>query len=170
MNTDAPRAELNTHFSSPDAEPTSWARVEELLSAPRTFWISTVRPDGRPHVTPLIAVWRDGVLHFATGPAERKALNLARNAEVVLTTGDATWDDGCDVVVEGTAVRITDEDRLRDLAGAWEATYGSFWKFDVRDGAFSGDGGAAWVFGVAPRTVFAFAKGDPSGQTRWRLR
>ncbi len=29
---------------------------------------STVRPDGRPHVTPLLAVWADDALHFCTGP------------------------------------------------------------------------------------------------------
>jgi hypothetical protein len=48
---------------------------------------STVRPDGRPHVTPLIAVWHAGALWFATGPEERKARNLAENPSCVLTPG-----------------------------------------------------------------------------------
>ena len=55
------------------------------------FWITTVRPDGRPHITPLVAVWHDGALHFCTGGEEQKALNLAANANVALTTGTNEW-------------------------------------------------------------------------------
>jgi hypothetical protein len=43
------------------------------LRAAEVFWITTVRPDGRLHVTPLIAARYDGALHFSTGPAEQKA-------------------------------------------------------------------------------------------------
>ncbi|MFE9660255.1 pyridoxamine 5'-phosphate oxidase family protein [Streptomyces sp. NPDC005955] len=169
MSQDTPSAELDADFSSPGAKPTEWSRVEEVLSGAGTFWVSTVRPDGRPHVTPLIAVWWDGALHFATGPGERKALNLAENPEVVLTTGTPAWDAGTDVVVEGRAERVTDEAELQELAGAWQSAYGPDWAFEVREGAFEADGGVAWVFRVPPRTVFAFAKGEPFGQTRWRL-
>jgi Pyridoxamine 5'-phosphate oxidase len=28
------------------------------------FWVSTVRPDGRPHVTPVFAVWMDESSHM----------------------------------------------------------------------------------------------------------
>lgn len=74
-------------FSAPDSTPTPWAAGLEQLRAADTFWLSTVRPDGRPHVTPLIAVWHAGALWFATGPEERKARNLAENPSCVLTTG-----------------------------------------------------------------------------------
>jgi hypothetical protein len=33
-------------------------------------WLSTVRPDGRPHVAPLIAVWVDDALVFCTVRAQ----------------------------------------------------------------------------------------------------
>ena len=46
------------------------------------------RGDGRPHVTPLPAVWSDGALHFCTGPTEQKGVNLAANPACVLTTGN----------------------------------------------------------------------------------
>ncbi|MFB7546034.1 DUF6191 domain-containing protein [Streptomyces sp. NPDC056154] len=39
--------------------------------------MSTVRPDGRPHVTPLIGVWSQSALYFSTGASERKGLNDA---------------------------------------------------------------------------------------------
>ncbi|MFE6337100.1 pyridoxamine 5'-phosphate oxidase family protein [Streptomyces sp. NPDC057798] len=168
-NAREPRASLDTRYSDEAATARPWPEVLALLSAAELFWISTVRPDGRPHVTPLPAVWSEGALHFCTGPEERKARNLAGNAHVVLTTGTNTWDEGYDVVVEGEAVRVTDDSRLRELAAAWEAKYGSFWHFDVREGCFRHGSGHAFVFSVAPRTVFGFGKGEPFSQTRWRF-
>ncbi|MBT2445035.1 pyridoxamine 5'-phosphate oxidase family protein, partial [Streptomyces sp. ISL-36] len=119
--------------------------------------------------SPLIAVWSQGALNFCTGPDERKARNLAANRQVVLTTGTNSLSEGFDLVVEGEAVQVTDETRLRELSEAYVEKYGEDWRFEVRDGAFVGDGGTALVFAVAPRTAFGFAKGDPFGQTRWRF-
>jgi len=62
--------------------------------------------DGRPHVTPLIAVWRTNALRFATGPEERKARNLAENSWCVLTTGRSDLvGRAFDVVLEGRPSR-----------------------------------------------------------------
>ncbi|MFE0512571.1 pyridoxamine 5'-phosphate oxidase family protein [Streptomyces sp. NPDC058964] len=164
-----PQGELDHRYSGGDAVAPAWSEAEELLRAAELYWISTVRPDGRPHVTPLPAVWADGALYFCTGPEERKARNLERNPHVVLTTGTNTWDEGYDLVVEGEAVRVSAEGRLRGLADAWEAKYGPFWHFEVRDGAFHHGGGQAVVFAVSPGTVFGFGKGEPFSQTRWRF-
>ena len=169
MADETPQTRLDTRYSGPGATADSWSQARARIAEAELFWISTVRPDGRPHVTPLPAVWADGALHFCTGPEERKAKNLAANAHVTLTTGNNTWNKGYDLVVEGEAVRVTDEDRLRGLAAAWEAKYGSFWHFEVRDGAFHHGPGDAYVFSVAPRTVFGFGKGEPFSQTRWRF-
>ena len=54
MGADELSAEIHG-FSEPDATPTPWAEGLEVLRAADTYWLSTVRPDGRPHVTPLIA-------------------------------------------------------------------------------------------------------------------
>jgi nitroimidazol reductase NimA-like FMN-containing flavoprotein (pyridoxamine 5'-phosphate oxidase superfamily) len=168
--------ELDARYSSPGAAPATWRQVEEAVTAAATFWLSTARPGGRPHVTPLLAVWDGRALHFCTGPEERKARNLWADRRCVLTTGCHTL-DGLDVVVEGDAVRVTDDGRLRRLAAAWEAKYGPGWRFAVRDGAFrhaeaslrGDDPGEALVYEVVPRVVFAFAKGEPYAQTRFRL-
>jgi hypothetical protein len=40
---------------------------------------------------------------------EQSAYSLVHNDSVALTTGINTWADGLDVVVEGTAVRVTDK-------------------------------------------------------------
>ncbi|MCU1373335.1 MAG: pyridoxamine 5-phosphate oxidase, partial [Actinomycetia bacterium] len=75
-----PVTELDRRFGDPSATATPWAETRRVLETAELFWISTVRPDGRPHVTPLPAVWQDDALHFCTGAAEQKGVNLARNA------------------------------------------------------------------------------------------
>ncbi|MEU8851545.1 pyridoxamine 5'-phosphate oxidase family protein [Streptomyces sp. NPDC048564] len=169
MTDTQPQTRLDGRYSDETATAVPWPEAEKLLAEAELFWISTVRPDGRPHVTPLPAVWSQGALHFCTGPEERKARNLAANPHLVLTTGTNRWDKGYDLVVEGEAVRITDEARLHELAAAWEAKYGSFWHFDVADGCFRHGAGHAYVYSVAPSTVFGFGKGEPFSQTRWRF-
>ena len=168
MPSTAPTTDLHTGFSAPDARPTPWADVVDVLESAELFWISTVRVDGRPHVTPLPAVWRDGALYFCTGPDEQKAHNLRANEQCALTTGDNRWKAGHDVVVEGRAVRVTDDATLRTLAATWETKYDGDWKYDARDGAFHHDVGVAHVFEVRPRKVLSFAKGD-FAQTRFRF-
>ncbi len=163
-----PRAEIDARFSEPDATSTPWREVERVLNEAELFWISTTRRDGAPHVAPLPAVWDDRSLHFCTGAREQKAVNLAGSARCALTTGSNTWKVGLDVVVEGTARQVTDDDRLRHLADRWLAKYGPDWTFTVADGAFHHEGGAALVFAVAPTKVLAFAKGR-FAQTRYRF-
>jgi nitroimidazol reductase NimA-like FMN-containing flavoprotein (pyridoxamine 5'-phosphate oxidase superfamily) len=163
-----PTAELDPRFSMEGVPPTDWAEAQMRLEGAAVFWVSTVRPSGRPHVTPLLAIWLDEALHFCTGPDERKAKNLDRNARCILTTGSNALDEGLDVVVEGDARRTTDDAELQRIADAYEAKYGPDWHFTVHDGAFHHDGGEAYVFAVAPSTAFGFRKGAYS-QTRWRF-
>lgn len=163
-----PETKLDERFSSPDAAATDWDDARKRIEAAELFWISTVRPDGRPHVTPLISVWLDGAAYFCTGPDERKAKNLAQNPNCILTTGCNLLDEGLDVVIEGEAVRINDDAELQRIADSYEAKYGSEWHFDVRNGAFQSGDIEALVFEVAPLTAFGFAKGEYS-QTRWRF-
>ena len=155
-----PTTELDERFSDAGADPTPWADTLAVLESAQLFWISTVRADGRPHVTPLVAVWHDGALHFCTGPREQKAVNLAHGAHVVLTTGCNRWDDGLDVVVEGEARRVTDQVVLGRLAAAWATKWDGSWQFEVTDGGFGQDDeGLALVFAVHPAKVLAFSKG-----------
>jgi general stress protein 26 len=171
MPTTAPAPELDTRFSSPNATPTAWPEARSQLEDAEVYWITTVRPDGRPHVTPLIAVWSGDAMYFCTGPSERKARNLERNRHCILTTGRNSLAEGLDVVVEGDAERVIDDAHLRRLADAYEAKYGEDWRFDVQDGEFrhSSGEGVAFVFEVAPRKAFGFRKGDEFSQTRWRF-
>ena len=170
-----PTAHLDSRFSTHGAGPVAWEEVQRGLGEADLFWVVTVRADGRPHVTPLLAVVLDDVLHFCTGPTEQKAKNLATNPHCSLLTGNGTRLEGLDLVVEGTAVRVTDESLLRRLADEWVRKYGQDWRFEVVDGAFvhaddslrGDDPGSAHVFAVVPRSVFAFGKGEPYSQTRF---
>lgn len=119
-----PVAELDAGFSSRGATPTDWAQGRRHIDEAEVFWISTVRPDGRPHVTPLLAVWHDDAMYFCTGPEERKAKNLRQNPQCILTTGQNGL-DGLDVVVEGRAVEVGDAAELEQVANAYESKYGA---------------------------------------------
>lgn len=168
MATVDPVTELDTRFSGPGAVVTPWEDVRRTIAEAELFWISTVRGNGRPHVTPLPAVWKGDALYFCTGAAEQKGVNLARNGYCALTTGSNAWKAGLDVVIEGNAQRVTDEARLQRLADVWESKYEGDWHFAVANRAFQGEGGEALVFEVKPTKVLAFAKGD-FAQTRYRF-
>ncbi|MFF7251093.1 pyridoxamine 5'-phosphate oxidase family protein [Embleya sp. NPDC008237] len=169
MSKHEPRTDLDARYSDPAAVATPWSEAVTRLATAPVYWLTTVRPEGRPHVTPLLGVWLDDALHFCTGAEERKARNLAANANCVLTTGNNALHEGLDLVVEGEAALLTDHTRLSRLADAYQGKYGPEWHFDVRDGAFQGrDGNRAVVYRVAPTTVFGFGKGTYT-QTRWRF-
>jgi pyridoxamine 5'-phosphate oxidase-like protein len=67
-----PVAELDARFSSEDATAREWSEGRRYLDRAEVYWISTVRLDGRPHVTPLIAVWLYDALYFCTGPTSAR--------------------------------------------------------------------------------------------------
>jgi Pyridoxamine 5'-phosphate oxidase len=156
---------LDTRFSEA-TEPTGWADVDGLLENAELYWLTTVRRDGRPHVTPLVGIWVDGSFVFCTGPGEQKARNLECSGTVAVTTGVNTWQAGLDAVVEGTVERVTGKVGLKALADVYRAKYGDDWDFAVDDEAFDPDNVAAHVFRVIPTKVLAFAKA-PHGQTRF---
>jgi hypothetical protein len=157
-------------FSSPGATPTPWEDTEWALRRIQKFQLCTVRRDGRPHVTPLLAIWALGAMWFTTGDAEQKAENLRANAHCALTSGTDTL-TGVDYVVEGTATLVTDEATREAVATAFEQAYG--WQLTREDGTWHGLGDAARTGNVAlyrvrPDKAFAFAGGSESSQTRYR--
>jgi nitroimidazol reductase NimA-like FMN-containing flavoprotein (pyridoxamine 5'-phosphate oxidase superfamily) len=167
----APVTTFDGRYSDPTATPTPWEETRKALETAELFWISTVRTDGRPHVTPVVAAWVDEAIWFSTGASEVKFANLRANPHVVLTTGCAGWQGGLDVVVEGDAVQVTDDAVLGRVAGAFTARWDGRWRWTARGGAFRDEdgNGEAMAFSVAPVKVFAHAKGDPFGMTVHRF-
>ncbi|MEU4670180.1 pyridoxamine 5'-phosphate oxidase family protein [Amycolatopsis sp. NPDC023774] len=165
----APQTSLGA-FSSPGAGPTPWEETEGALRRIQKFQLCTVRPDGRPHVTPLLAIWALGAMWFTTGDNEQKAKNLSANPHCVLTAGTGTL-TGTDYLVEGTANLVTDQATRETVAAAFEQAYG--WQLTREDGTWYqlGDAvrtGNVQLYRVRPEKGFAFTTGSASSQTRYR--
>jgi hypothetical protein len=163
---------LDTRFSEA-SEAVGWQQVSDALAAAELYWLTTVRKDGRPHITPLVGAWVDDAFVFCTGPEEQKAQNLNHSTSVAVTTGVNTWSDGLDVVVEGAAERVTGLERLTKLADVIREKYNGDLDFTPADDGFGhtdegGDSHIAYVFLVPPVKVLAFAK-SPHGQTTFRF-
>src|SRR5260221_13523192 len=76
-----PDTELSS-FSSEGANPTSWAKGRADLQSAQVYWVSTVRPDGSPHVTPLLGIWLDGRSISAPGLTNAKQRTFRRTRTV----------------------------------------------------------------------------------------
>ena len=155
-----------------DVAPIPWAEARDRLANERFYWLATVHVDGRPHVRPVLAVWVGGALYSSTNPTARKGRNLAGDPRCSVT---ARTDD-LDVVLEGTATRVTDDETLERVAGAYWSKYG--WPVEIRDGAFDAPYGAPTagpppyvVYEIAPVRIFGFGTSDDLGPrtTRWRF-
>jgi general stress protein 26 len=167
-----PITDLDPRFSSPGARPLPWSKARRQLQEAEVLWLSTVTPEGRPHVVPLIAVWLDGALYFSTGEDERKAKNLRLNTHVTIATGPDVLSEALDIVLEGEATIVSDAAKIRRIAKAYVAKYGEGWRLPGIDGVLT--------FEVTPSKAFGFGRRDghiglPSGegemftQTRWRF-
>ena len=153
------------------AAPIPWSRVLKQLVARSggTFWLATTNPDGRPHVAGTGALWVEGKVYFVTGARTRKGRNLALNPECVLSVSLA----GIDLVIEGTAVRVTDRPTLLRLAERYAA---QGWPASVSGTALTAEysapsaGPPPWnLYVFSPTTAFGVATAEPSGATRWRF-
>lgn len=144
--------------------PWSWAsgHLEQAL----TYWISTVRPDGRPHAVPTWAAWLDGRLWFEGGSGTRRARNLAGNPNAVASIH---IDDDAALIVEGTVELSSDPPAA--LAARLVEAYAKYastrWAY-VADPANwrSERGGGLWA--LRPTLVLGWSR-FPDDATRWRF-
>ena len=154
--------------------PLEWSRARDQLAGPplgagRTYFLGTVRPDGRPHAAAIGALWHEGDLYFTSGPGTRKSRNLAANPAATISVGL----DDIDLVLEGEATRVTDAATLEQVAeryrdGGWPATV----EEDAFTAPFSAPsaGPPPWhLYRLDFHTVFGVATAEPHGATRWRF-
>ena len=135
-----------------------------------TCWLSTSNPDGSPHVTGIGAVWTQGTLWFETGPSTRKARNLDHDDRCALSVAL----DGHDLVVEGTAHRVTDPATVAELARLWRQEWPC--RVDESGIALTADfsapsaGPPPWpVYRMDATAMTALATTEPGGATRWNV-
>jgi hypothetical protein len=150
---------------------TPWAQIRDSLAGAGTTWLATVRPDGRPHVVPVGALWVDGAYYVTTGQGTVKGANLAHNPHCVITLSS----HGFDLVFEGEAVKVSDVAKLERIARAYaDQGWPAYVHDGVLDAPFSAPttGPAPYdVYEVPPRMVLAFGTGEEHafGSTRYRF-
>jgi hypothetical protein len=152
--------------------PIPWSRALKALEAAEPqarCFLATTRPDGRPHVAGVGAVWHEGKVYFVSGIGTRKSRNVAQNANCTVAMALT----GLDLVVEGVAELVTDDETLQRLAqryadGGWPARvkYGAF----TYDYSAPSAGPPPWhLYAVTPTTVFGLLASEPGGAMRWRF-
>ena len=159
------------HSGAPDAVATPWEEARRVLETAEVFWLSTVRADGRPHVTPVAAAWLDGALYFGTGSIAQKLKNLRGNPHVVLTTGCNHLATGFDVVVEGDAVPCYDTAAHECFYQQQTVVWGEGWPIQLQGGELWDDSMSEplLLFAVTPSKIFASTRGDQWSTTRYQL-
>jgi hypothetical protein len=161
------------------APPIDWARVGEVLDSTltqgpdtggpnrHTTWLTTINPDGSPHVMPLGVGTVNGTWYFTSGPGTRKSRNLARDPRCVVSVATHPFD----LVLEGTAERVIDQAELQAVADMYVA---DGWPASVAGDALTAEfsapsaGPPPWyVYRVVPTTVFALGTSEPYGAGRF---
>jgi len=158
-----------------------WAAVEARLEQPITMapdtggpnrhscWLATINADGSPHMNGIGAQWVDGAWWFETGERTRKARNVARDPRCTLSVAVHEFD----LVVEGTAEKVTDPATVAKMAEVWAA---GGWPCRVDDSgtALTADfsapsaGPPPWqVYKITPHRATALGTVMPGGATRW---
>ncbi|GLZ30972.1 pyridoxamine 5'-phosphate oxidase [Lentzea sp. NBRC 105346] len=151
-----------------------WSRARDVLAADTptadlTFFVATVRPDGRPHSAGVGAIWVDDALYFVGGPGTRRSRNLAANPACSISVRLR----GLDLVLEGEAHRVTDGAELERVA----EVYRTGWPVTVEGDALTAPYSAPsagpppyHLYRLVLRTAFGVASAEPYGATRWDFR
>jgi uncharacterized pyridoxamine 5'-phosphate oxidase family protein len=96
-----------------------WKWAEDRLNKSRQYWIATTRPDGRPHVMIVWALWMNGVLYFSTGKQSRKAQNLAKNPHCTMCNDKSAEA----VILEGEVEIEKNVEYIRKFIRRYEKKY-----------------------------------------------
>jgi hypothetical protein len=157
-----------THETAPQRErallqdgwaTTSWEMAQERLANPEvpgTHWLATTRSDGGPHLVPVIGFWIDGAMHVVAGEGTQKGRNLAADGRCAIGTSSTTL-PSLDIVIEGVAQPLTDEDAVRRVA---EFLGSNNWPLEVEGAKVSGPHAPTagpppyTIFRIVPTTVF----------------
>ncbi len=84
------------------AAPAAFHRIDRLLRDEPVVWLSSVRPEGGPHLVPIWFSWDGRQILIASKPHAQKIRNLRANPNVMLALGEA--EDDFDVgLLEGRA-------------------------------------------------------------------
>ena len=161
--------------------PVDWAGIVEKLEAhagpapdahnSQTTWLSTVNDDGSAHLTAVGALWLDGTFWFQTGANTRKHRNVTRDPRCSVATSIRDTD----LVFEGEASRVTDQDTLARIARAfadqgWPAEPDPSGEGITAPFNAPAQGPPPWhVYRIEPRSAIVALGVEPGGLTRFRF-
>jgi general stress protein 26 len=139
-----------------------WSKIDHWLKAFRSIWLSTTRPDGRPHAVPVWYIWDERSIYFISGRNLQKSKNLALQPWIVVHAGD-----GDDVIIlEGSVTIVKDQPELDRIDAAYREKY-----VDPGSGAqatiFEPD---ADLYQVHVRRVMAWEYGTVANRTDWEFK
>ncbi|HKY53229.1 MAG TPA: pyridoxamine 5'-phosphate oxidase family protein [Anaerolineales bacterium] len=136
-------------------------KIENWLRAARSIWVSTTRPDRRPHTVPVWFIWKDRKVYFISARNLQKSKNLAKQPWVVVHLGD-----GDDVIIlQGPAKIVTEHEELERIDSAYRAKY-----------VDPGSGAQASIFEpesdlyrVDVKHIMAWEYGTVANRTDWKF-
>lgn len=157
-------------YGSPELD---WSRARAALAGEPTpeitYFLGTARPDGTPHAAGVGAQWLDGDYYFTSSPAARKARDLAVNPVCTISVRLP----GIDMVLDGSAARVTEPDVIERVAAGYRA---GGWPAEVQGDALTAPynapsaGAPPWhVYRFTFHTAVGVATEEPYGATRWRF-
>jgi PPOX class probable F420-dependent enzyme len=108
------------------------AAATERVNEAEIAWLTTLRPDGSPHTTPVWFVHIAGLIWVATGTQNTKVRNVAQDPRVSLAI-DGTAD--APLVAQGAAALIDTADAEPRVSAAFSAKYDGW---DIHDTSVDG--------------------------------
>lgn len=133
-----------------------WSWATERMGNSHSYWLSSNRPDGAPHLMAVWGVWLDNTFYFSTGSRSTKSRNLRRDPRCSVARSDAEEA----VVVEGLAAEVDDDGERQRVVERYAAKYG----LEPPDPADNP------LFAVRIRRAFGFIDNEQaftSTATRW---
>jgi PPOX class probable F420-dependent enzyme len=97
-------------------------RVQRFLETEPVIWLSSIRPDGAPHLVPTWFVWDGETIVIRSKPEAPKVRNLRHDPRAMLALGDA--DDDFDVSLLEARAAVAADPEPPDLPAAFLIKYG----------------------------------------------
>jgi PPOX class probable F420-dependent enzyme len=108
--------------STADQHTAHAARLDRFLHEEPVVWLSTVRPDGAPHIVPIWFTWDGTSLLVFSKPGAQKVRNVRVSPIAMLALGEP--EDDFDVAMAEARVELLDEPAT-ELPWAHIEKYGS---------------------------------------------
>lgn len=147
-----------------------WLDAQAQFQQATKYWLTTINPNGKPHVMPIFSIWLDDCVYFTSNPDAQKAKNIAQNPHCVITADGKTLD----VIIEGEVQRVTDKDTLEKVRQRYADKYN--WPITVDGDAYTAPYAAPsagnppyQLYEIRLTKAFGFGTDEIYGATRWEF-